>query len=870
MKKTNFHPYLPLLIIFLLGISLSSVAFFLFRTAEWQRRQEEFTASARGHGEIIEDALVQNFNVLRAIGSFFNASTEVSREEFKIFTRVMLRQNPNIVAVSWMPRVASSGIEDFAERLQKDGFGDIRLEEMDEEGQRNLLKPADEYFFTEFVEPLEENSFFLGLDISHNSIRRSAMDIARDSGEVVMSERIKLLRGRSDDYGCRLFFPVYGDEIQDNPTIEDRRQYLRGYVSVLFWIGRTVESCLRPLDYSGIILYLYDLGPQNRDLLWFYGSKEFEGKSGNAFSAEFSEEAMKKITRGIHFSRIVSLGMQEWGLLFLPTRSFFSGHRLWQSRVILITGILITCFLVIFLYSLLRRDIQIKRLVEEQTRQLRNLTQAVEQSPAVVMITDPHGKIEYINPKFTQVTGFSLEEVKGKNPRILKSGDLPFEVYRQMWQEISLGREWRGQFHNKRKNGSFFWEAASISTIRSPDGVVTHYIKVAEDITLRKEAEEKLALAKEDLEKKNRELQRLDQLKSEFVSTVSHELRTPLSITKEGIALVLDRIPGELNAKQNQILNTAKDNIDRLARLINELLDISKIEAGRVVLKKQFVDFSAVLCGVVNSFEALARAKGIVLNCSSAAPQVTAYVDPDRISQVLTNLIGNAVKFIKQGTVEVSVRDTDTQIECRIIDTGPGISEVDMPKLFQKFQQFDRVAGPGEKGTGLGLSIAQAIVQMHKGEIRGESILGKGSEFTFLLPHYTLEEAFKESVESSIAEAKKQDITLSLIIFSLREFSSIPQERLRVLLQEAKEVVAEGLRRSGDIVFDDHTGIAVLLPGCDKESAVGISRRLAKTLEEFISQQKLPEGVGVYAGNAVFPDDAMTTDELLTKARRPV
>lgn len=256
-------------------------------------------------------------------------------------------------------------------------------------------------------------------------------------------------------------------------------------------------------------------------------------------------------------------------------------------------------------------------------------------------------------------------------------------------------------------------------------------MNILEDLS---EAKEKLDNYTKELEAKNEELKKLDQLKSDFISTVSHELRTPLSITKEGICLVLDKIPGEINEKQKKILSTSKDNIDRLARIINSLLDISKIEAGKIGLKCESSNLAELINKVILSFEPAARQKGLELRTELGQKEIRLCIDPDKIIQVFTNLIGNSIKFTEKGHIEVKVADLGDKVECVVSDTGIGIAPENLPKVFEKFQQFNREAGPGEKGTGLGLSIVKGIIELHKGTIRVESELGKWTKFTFVIP----------------------------------------------------------------------------------------------------------------------------------------
>jgi len=247
-----------------------------------------------------------------------------------------------------------------------------------------------------------------------------------------------------------------------------------------------------------------------------------------------------------------------------------------------------------------------------------------------------------------------------------------------------------------------------------------------------------IKLLYKELAEKNKKLQELDQLKSDFVSTVSHELRTPLTTMKEFASIIADEIPGKLNDEQKEYVGIIKGNIDRLARLINDLLDISKIEAGKLELRKKFVNIVNLAEDVVLILKPKADEKDISLKTSfqGALPEV--YIDPDKIIQVFTNLIGNAIKFTpRNGEIVVELIDKSEEVECRVTDTGVGISPENLEKVFKRFQQFNREAGAGAKGTGLGLAITKELVNTHNGEIWVESQPGKGTKFAFTLPKHT-------------------------------------------------------------------------------------------------------------------------------------
>ena len=230
------------------------------------------------------------------------------------------------------------------------------------------------------------------------------------------------------------------------------------------------------------------------------------------------------------------------------------------------------------------------------------------------------------------------------------------------------------------------------------------------------------------------ERKRVEKMKDEFIGTVSHELRTPLSITKEGLSLVLDKVTGPINEQQARILTVSKNNIDRLARIINSLLDISRIESGRIEIQREAFEIASVMRQVLSAFELKIKEKRLTLRADLPKDGIIIQGDSDGVTQVLTNLLSNSCKLTDKGFIDVSAKEIGDSVEISVSDTGIGIAEEDMPKLFDKFQQFGRVDGPGEKGTGLGLAIAKGIVNAHNGKIWAESEPGKGTKVTFRLP----------------------------------------------------------------------------------------------------------------------------------------
>jgi PAS domain S-box-containing protein len=271
-----------------------------------------------------------------------------------------------------------------------------------------------------------------------------------------------------------------------------------------------------------------------------------------------------------------------------------------------------------------------------------------------------------------------------------------------------------------KKNGEIIDIDVSLSVLKDPDGRVTGSIGVIRDITERKEAERKMKEAME--------------LKSQFISTVSHELRTPLTIIKEDIAIVLDGAAGKVKPKQQEMLEMAQRNIDRLARLINDVLDFQKLQSGKAKFNMQENNINVVIEQVYNTMVGVIKKKGVdlCLNLDNSLPRTL--FDSDKMIQVLTNLVSNAMKFTEKGSITISSRKIENAIRVSVVDTGCGIKPEDLSKLFRQFSQVGTGHTRKTGGTGLGLVISKDIVEKHGGRTWVESEFGKGTTFHFLLP----------------------------------------------------------------------------------------------------------------------------------------
>jgi len=470
-------------------------------------------------------------------------------------------------------------------------------------------------------------------------------------------------------------------------------------------------------------------------------------------------------------------------------------------------------------------------------------------------------RFTYVSPSVSNLLGYSIEEMIGRkvdwclvpsSVRIVKDV-LEAEMALEQTGEGELSRSKTLELEITCKDKSAIWTETKVTFLRDANNRPIGFLGVTRDITERK---------------------KLDQLKNDFVNTVSHELRTPLAITEEAISFILDGTLGAVNEQQNKILVTARDNINWLSRIINELLDISKIEAGRVKLKRELVNITALCKHIAFLFDPKIKERHLELRLCLPQEDLYIYVDSDRIIQVLTNLIANAIKFTEKGYIEISARENEDSIECSVADTGAGIPKERLPKVFTKFEQFGRTAGPGDKGTGLGLSITKGIIELHKGRIWVESEIDKGTRFTFVLPKYNIDELAVESISDLMKEAMRDGVKMTCVFFTL--VKTAQSERSGEYLLEETEPVLKGLevilrnslRKTKDTVFRGFGGIGILLYNCNKDNSNIAWGRLEPTVKDYLSCQKLDKVLELKINFISYPDDSGTIEGFIDKVKR--
>ncbi len=413
------------------------------------------------------------------------------------------------------------------------------------------------------------------------------------------------------------------------------------------------------------------------------------------------------------------------------------------------------------------------------------LTQIIEQNPAAIVITDPDGWITYVNPRFCEVTGYQFVEALGQNPRILQ-GEKRYTDYREMWRTLNTGKQWRGEFHNKKKNGEFFWELALISPLFDSNGRISHFLAIKEDITERKRIDEQLQrtvaqatqlAAHMEIQNAEIEMQRQEldtaysTLKSaqsqmlqrekmasigQLAAGVAHEINNPLgfiasnlkSLDKYTQKLVgyitfleagLKEASGEEKFKSERkklkldfvlediadLIEESLDGADRVKRIVQNLKTFSRVDQA----EEQSVDLNECVESTIAIVWNEIKYKAELEKDLAELPELVC--NPQELTQVFTNILVNAAQAIeKDGLIKICSQPEEDHVVIRISDNGCGIAEENLGKIFEPFFTTKEVG----KGTGLGMSISFEIIKKHGGEIMVSSKVGAGTTFTIRLP----------------------------------------------------------------------------------------------------------------------------------------
>lgn len=373
------------------------------------------------------------------------------------------------------------------------------------------------------------------------------------------------------------------------------------------------------------------------------------------------------------------------------------------------------------------------RELRKREEGLRKFSLAVEHSPVSVMIVDAEGKIEYVNTKFTETTGYAREEAIGHPPAILRSGQEPEAVFDEIWRTLRSGRQWRGELLSRRKNGEPFWESVSISPLKGEQGRITHFVGVNKDVTERKQAEAEIvrqnALLEHKVAERTRQLSESNRELEAFSYSVAHDLRAPLRGINGFASLVEESCQGCSKTETLDYLARIRSATLRMGNLIDDLLDLSRV--SRKEIRRESIDLGVMAHSIL---DVLAQAQPSRQAQVSIEDGLQADGDATLLQDVMDNLLGNAWKFTAKrdmAHIAIGCRKEDGERVFFVRDNGAGFDMRYADKLFGPFQ---RLHGPQEfEGTGIGLAMVHRIVALHGGRVWANSVLGEGSTFYFTL-----------------------------------------------------------------------------------------------------------------------------------------
>ncbi|MDD4823522.1 MAG: PAS domain S-box protein [Bacteroidales bacterium] len=359
---------------------------------------------------------------------------------------------------------------------------------------------------------------------------------------------------------------------------------------------------------------------------------------------------------------------------------------------------------------------------------IRTFGKAVEQSPVAITITDADGNIEFVNKEYITLTQYTLDDLKGKKPRIFNSGHLSPSEYETMWKTLHSGQTWKSEYVNRKKDHTEFQVEVIISAIQQSDQSISNYVIVMDDVTEKKNMINELIIAKDRAEESER-------LKSAFLANMSHEIRTPMNGIL-GFAELLKE-PDLTGEEQQKYIAIIEQSGARMLNIINDIISISKIESGLMKVNIQSSNINDQIDFIYTFFKPEVERKGMTIssNYTLSSEEAILFTDKEKVYAILINLVKNAIKYSESGAIAIGYISKDNYLEFYVKDTGIGIPKERQEVIFERFIQADITDKSALQGAGLGLSISKAYVEMLGGSMWVESEVGQGSTFYFTLPY---------------------------------------------------------------------------------------------------------------------------------------
>jgi PAS domain S-box-containing protein len=681
----------------LISCALIVVIFINASNSEQQKIQRSFQTNAKEISTNLFSDFVQHINALTPLKSFYLASDVVTAEDFRLFTSELINGSSGITALSWNQKVLTAERDNYEQSMHAEGFRDFHIIEYDEAHQLTTAGIRDNYIVVTYIEPYSKNKNAQGFDATSEMNRKQALMFATRTGAPSMTAPLLLLQANANQLSYIIFMPVY--KTLDVPkTPEMREQLLRGYVTALIKVNDQVEAIHDKFSKEDFSIRLEDITNKEHPVIVY----------------DEGFRAASSLSQSYVWTSVQNIAGRDLLVTIIPSAKYIDKQLSTQSWYVLAGGLLFCSFLGGFLLLVTGRAQYIASLVERRTLELESILDGTVEA---IIIINQGGDIERANPAACRLFKMDETQLIGLNasaiiPLLHELIFTPDSEYTQTSNRlIWKARETLGSCSDNSKLPI----EIGVSRVDLPDRSI--FTCLIHDITARK---------------------KVDKLKNEFVSTVSHELRTPLTSITGALGLLVGGAIPNVPGKAMDLLIIAKNNAERLGRLVNDILDIEKLEFGKLQLDIADCDAHELLQQAIEQNAGYAVKYGVNLSLNNdllAKKKITVLVDADRFLQVMSNLISNAIKFSHMnGTVTVYTTVTDDIITFYVKDEGAGIPEEFRSKVFQKFAQADSSDTRKRDGTGLGLSISRVIVERMGGNIDYTTEVNKGSVFFFSLP----------------------------------------------------------------------------------------------------------------------------------------
>lgn len=784
----------------LVGVTAATISGYINYRFETDRRIAEFQEVANNEILALRQGLAVNIATLSAFVGFYDGSRFVDRQEFSAFASGLQHPELKHQAIEWIPRVPHALRAEYEQNARQDGLEDFAIREI-RNGQVAPAAIREEYFPVYYLEPLSGNEKALGFDLGSEPHRRAALEQARDSGLSTSTRTVQLARDHGSRNGFLVFAPVYKGAAT---TLAERRSNLIGFVVMTFHVKEVIENSDNHLDRKGISLDINVFEKTDHAPKLIYHELEYES-SHRLFEEEMSDA-------GFVLSKTITVAGQPWTVDIRPAPAYWQAYPWnWEALGAFGAVMAITFLLMLQFRNTALHTAIVEGVVEERTAELREseaLSKTILNTAVHSIVTiNSEGLIQTFNPAAEKTFGYDAEEITGQNISMLmpKPYQSNHNAYLKDYSE-SGGRPIRAnqrEFLGLRKGGHSFPIELAIAEMTT--GGEKMFVGMITDITERKRVENELQHNRDNLQSlvdqrtselsvALRKAEAATQAKSAFLANMSHEIRTPMNAIIGFTDVLLET---NLNGDQHQKLTTVSRSARALLALLNDILDVAKLDERQLELEAVPVNLPMLLDDIKATCDMMLQSQCLVLNILYADDLSKCFVgDPTRLRQVIMNLVSNAIKFTSMGevTIRVALGEEADFIHISVEDTGIGIPEDRQNTIFDTFSQADASTARKYGGTGLGITICKQLVELMDGKIWVKSQEGKGSIF-----HFTAHMPACADDEQYLADVNEaRDVPPS-------------QRSLRILLAEDIEVNADlatlRLTQAGHVVTVATNGV---------------------------------------------------------------